>query len=72
MKELEQIDQTNSHNKDFSRDGGTDQPSIASKTQGMLPRAHEASPTEEVAIEPAMMADRDKEDAQSLSMAPPG
>jgi hypothetical protein len=51
IKELKQIDQTESHNEDFSRDGGTDQPSIASKTQGTLPGAHEASPTEEAAIE---------------------
>ena len=60
IEELEQIDQTNSHNKDFNRDGGTDQPSIASKTQGMLPGAHEASPTEEAAIEPSIMAGQDK------------
>jgi hypothetical protein len=72
VEELEQIDQTDSHNKDFSRDGGTNQPSIASKTQGMLPGAHKASPTEEAAIESAMMAGQDKEGAQSLSVAPPG
>jgi hypothetical protein len=72
IEELEQINQTNSHNKDFSQDGGTDQPSIASKTQGTLPGAHKASPTEEAAIESAMMAGRDKEGMQSLSVAPPG
>jgi hypothetical protein len=72
IEELEQINQTDSHNKDFSRDGGMDQPSIASKTQGTLPGAHEASPTEEAAIESAMMAGRDKEGAQSLRVAPPG
>ncbi len=72
IEELEQIDQTKSHNEDFSRDGGTDQPSIASKTQGTLPVAHKASPTEEAAIESAMMAGRNKEGVQSLSVAPPG
>ena len=72
MEELEQINLANSHSKDFSQDGGRDQPSIASKTQGMQPGAHEASPTEEAAIEPAMLAGRDKEGAQSLSVAPPG
>jgi hypothetical protein len=72
IEELEQIDEAESHNKDFSWDGGTDQPSIARKTQGMLPGAHEASPTEEAAIESAMMAGRDKEGAQSLSVVPPG
>ncbi len=66
------MDQTDSHNKDFSRDGGNDQPSIASKTQGTLPGAHKASPTKEAAIESAMMAGRDKEGAQSLSVVPPG
>ncbi len=72
IEELEQIDQTNSHNEDFFWDGGTDQPSIASKTQGTLPGAHKASPTEEAAIESAMMAGRDKESTQFLSVAPPG
>jgi hypothetical protein len=72
MEELEQINPTDSHSKDFSWDGGMDQPSIASKTQGAQPGAHKASPTEEAAIEPAMLAGRDKEGAQSLSVAPPG
>ncbi len=72
MEELEQIGQTDSHNKEFSLEGGADQPSEASKTQGMLPRARKASPTEEAAIEPAIMAGWDKEGAQSLSVAPPG
>ena len=72
IEELTQINLTDSHIKDFNQDGGTDQPSIASKTQGTLPGAHEASPTEEVAIESAMMVGRDKESAQSLSVAPPG
>jgi hypothetical protein len=70
-EELEQIGQTDSHNEESSLEGGTYQPSEASKTQGTLPAAHEASPTEEAAIEPAIMAQRDKEGAQSLSMAPP-
>ncbi len=56
-EELEQIGQTDSHNKESSLEGGTDQPSEASKTQGMLPGAHKA---------------RDIEGAQSLSVAPPG
>jgi hypothetical protein len=71
-EELDRIGQTNSHNEESSLEGGTDQPSEASKTQGMLPGAHEASLTEEATIEPAIMAGRDKEGAQSLSMAPPG
>jgi hypothetical protein len=72
IEELEQINQTDSHNEDFSWDGETDQPSIARKTQGTLLGAHKASPTEEAAIKSAMMAGRDKEGAQSLSVAPPG
>ncbi len=71
-EELEQIGQTDSHNKESSLEGGTDQPSEASKTQGTLPGAHKVSPTEEAAIEPAIMVERDKKGAQSLSMAPPG
>ncbi len=71
-EELEQIGQTDFHNKESSLEGGTDQPSEASKTQGTLHGAHEESPTEEAAIEPAIMAGRDKEGVQSLSMAPPG
>jgi hypothetical protein len=47
--------------------GGT---SLASKTQGMLPRAPEASPAEGAAKETnTMMADEDKDGAQSMSMA---
>ncbi len=71
-EELEQIGQTDSHNKEFSLEGGTDKPSEASKTQRTLPGAHKASPTEEATNEPAIMAGRDKEGAQSLSMGPPG
>ena len=44
----------------------------ASKTQGTLPGAHKASPTEEAAVEPATSAGRDKEGAQSSSMASTG
>ncbi len=72
MDKLEKINLTDSHNKNFSRDGETDQPSIASKTQGTRPGAHEASPTEEATIESAMLAGRDKEGAQSLNVASPG
>ena len=72
MEELKQISQTTSRNKASSLDGGPGHSSEASKTQGMLPGAHKASPTEEAAIEPAIMAGRDKEGAQSLSVAPPG
>jgi hypothetical protein len=71
-EELKQISQTTSRNKAFCLEGGPGHSSDASKTQGMLPRAHEASPTEEAAIEPALMAGRDKEGAQSPSMASPG
>ncbi len=47
--------------------GGT---SLASKTQGMLPGAPEASPTEGATKETdTTMADGDKEGAQSMSMA---
>ncbi len=56
----------------YQREKGGGQPQKASKTQGMLPGAHKASPTEEAAIEPAVMAGWDKEGAQSLSMAPTG
>jgi hypothetical protein len=60
MEELKQINQTTSCNKASSLDGGLGQPLEASKTQGMLPGAHEASPTEEAAIEPSIMAGQDK------------
>jgi hypothetical protein len=52
-------------------DEGIGQPNT-SKTQGMLPGAHKASHTVEATIELATMAGRDKEGAQSLSMATPG
>jgi hypothetical protein len=71
MVELEQLGQTNLRNKALSPDKGIGQ-SNASKTQGTLPGAHKASPTEEAAIELATMAGPDKEGVQSLSMATPG
>jgi hypothetical protein len=72
MEELKQIGQTTSCNKASSLDGGLGQPSEASKTQGMLPGAHKASPTEEATIENSIMVGWDKEGAQSLSVVPPG
>jgi hypothetical protein len=69
--ELEQIGPTNSCKKALSLDKGIGQ-SEDSKTQGMLLGAHKASPTEEVTIELATMADRDKEGAKSLSIESPG
>jgi hypothetical protein len=71
-EELKQISQTTSCNEAFCLEGGPGHSSDASKTQGTLPGAHEASPTEEAAIEPALMAGWDKKGAQSLSMASPG
>jgi hypothetical protein len=72
MADLKQLGQTNYLDEAYSLEKGGGQPQEASKTQGMLPRAHKASPTEEAAIEPAIMAGQDKEGAQSLSMAPTG
>jgi hypothetical protein len=72
MEELKQINQTTSCKEASSLDGGLGQPSEASKTQGTLPGAHKASPTEEAAIKPAIMAGRDKKGVQSLSVVPPG
>ena len=70
MEAVEQIAQSNNHSKASLEEGGGQQQE-ASKTQGTLPGAQEASPTEEAAIEPAM-AGQDKEGAQSLSVAPTG
>jgi hypothetical protein len=64
LKALNKIGQTNSHKGAPCLDEGTNQE--ASKTQGTLPGAHQASPTEEAAIEPATPAGRDKEGAQIL------
>ncbi len=70
MEAVQQLGQTNT-SSEASLDKGGGQQQEASKTQGMLPGAQEVSPTEEDAIEPAM-AGRDKEGAQSLSMASTG
>ncbi len=70
LKALNKIGQTNSHEGAPSPDEGTNQE--ASKTQRTLPGAHQASPTAKAAVEPATLAERDKEGAQSLSMAPTG
>jgi hypothetical protein len=72
MDDIKQLGQTDSLNKASSLEKGECQPQEAIKTQGTLPGAQEASPTEEVAIEPATMAGWDKEGAQSLSMVPTG
>ncbi len=52
--ELEQLGQTNLRDEALSLDEGIGQ-SNASKTQGTLPGAHKASPTEEATIELATM-----------------
>jgi len=70
LEALNKISQTNSHDEAPSPDEGTNEE--ASKTQGTLPRAHKASPTEEAAVESATPAGRDKEGAQSSSIATTG
>ena len=70
LEALDKISQTNSHNEEPSPDEGTNEE--ASKTQGTLPGAHKASPIEKAAVEPATPAGRDKEGAQSSSMASTG
>jgi hypothetical protein len=72
MEDLKQLSQTAYLNETSSLEKGGSQLQDASKTQGMLPGAHEASPTEEAAINPTKMAGRDKEGAQSLSVVPTG
>jgi hypothetical protein len=72
MADLKQLGQTDYLDKAFSLTKGGGQQQEVHKTQGKLPGAHMASPTEEAAIEPAIMAGRDKEGAQSLSVAPTG
>jgi hypothetical protein len=67
---LDKISTPNSHDEAPSQDEGTNEE--ASKTQGTLPGAHKASPTDEAAVEPATPAGRDKEGAQSSSMASTG
>jgi hypothetical protein len=44
----------------------------ASKTQGLLPSTQQTSPMEGATNEPATAAGRDKEGAQSVSMASSG
>jgi hypothetical protein len=70
LEALNKICQTNSNKEAPSLDKGTNRE--ASKTQGMLPGAQKASPAEEATVEPATPAGRDKEGAQSLSMASTG
>ncbi len=72
MADLKQLGQTDYLDKAYSLEKGGGQPQETSKTQGTLFGAHKASPTEEATIEPAIMAGRDKEGAQSLSMASNG
>jgi len=59
LKALDKISKTNSHDEAPSPNKGTNEE--ASKTQGTLPGAHKASPTEEAAVEPATPAGWDKE-----------
>jgi hypothetical protein len=70
LETLDKISHTNPHDEASNPDEGTNEG--ASKTQGTLPGAHKASPTEEAAVEPATPAGRDKEGAQSPSMASTG
>ncbi len=70
LESLDKISHTNSHDEATSPDEGTNEE--ACKTQGTLPGAQKASPTEEAAVEPATPAGRDKEGAQSPSMASTG
>ncbi len=72
MADLKQLGQTKYLDKAYSLKKGRGKPQEASKTQGTLLGAHKVSPTEEAAIEPVLMAGRDKEGTQSLSMAPTG
>ncbi len=70
LESLDKISHTTSHDKASNPDEGTNEE--ASKTQGTLPGAHKVSPTEKAAVEPATPAGRDKEGAQSSSMASTG
>jgi len=70
LENLERISHTNSHDEATGQDEGANEE--ASKTQGTLPRAHKASPTEEAAAEPTTPVGRDKEGAQSPSMVSAG
>jgi hypothetical protein len=71
MENVEKLGQNATHTEASPDEGGVHQHK-ASKTQGTLPGAQKASPTEAAAIKPAIMTGRDKEGAQSLSMAPAG
>jgi len=70
LESLERISNTSSHDEATGQDKGAHEE--ASKTQGTLPGAHKASPTEEAADEPTTPVGRDKEGAQSPSLASAG
>jgi hypothetical protein len=70
LESLEHIIYTNSHDEATGQDEGANVE--ASKTQGTLPGAHKASPTEEAADAPTTPVGRDKEGAQSPSLASAG
>jgi len=70
LESLERISNTNSHDEATGQDEGVNEE--ASKTQGTLPGAHKASPTEEAAAELTTPVGWDKEGAQSPSMASAG
>jgi hypothetical protein len=70
IKSLESISNTISH--DVATGQVEEAHEEASKTQGTLPGAHKASPTEEAADEPTTPVGRDKEGAQSPSLASAG
>ncbi len=70
LESLDKISHTYSHDEATNPDEGTNEG--ASKTQGTLPGAQKASPTEEADVEAATPAGRDKEGAQSPSMASTG
>ncbi len=71
VEDIEKLGQNATHTGASPDEGGVHQHK-AIKTQGTLPGAQKANPTEAAAIEPAIMTGRDKEGAQSLSMAPAG
>jgi len=70
LESLERISNTISHDEATGQDEGAHEE--ASETQGTLPGAHKASPTEEAADEPTTLVGRDKEGAQSPSLASAG
>jgi len=71
LESLERISHTISHDMATRQDeaGAKEE---TSKTQGMLPGAHKASPTEDAAAEPTTPVGRDKEGVQSPSMESAG